>query len=625
MIRFVVILQVFLCFSFTAHAQDEPGKVLIGQTRALRSEILDETRTIKVWLPESYAKSSATYPVMYLLDAEMTMRFAKAAATVAELGGDKIPEMIVVGIDNTNRRRDMFPGEDGARSGADDFLTFLTGELFPYIDTVFRTASHRTLTGQSNSALFVVYALLKQPESFNAYFAISPMLGWRKPEMLGLAKQSFANFPNRNTFLYIEYGDQDYDHVINAVPEFIDILEQVAPSALKHQVDVLPGEGHVPYTSYRDALLALFPDFQMEEEDLTRGINAINEHYRALTQRYGFKIKAPAEPMVEFGELMLEQNDHDRAIEALKVAASRYPENITAYYRLGQAYEAADRLPEALAAYKRLLELYPQSSTIKVKVADLEKAVGQQGFTQQDKVGVTYIGNAGFMIEVGDKKILIDALFKGFEGHYNLPQEVQDKLTLAQAPFDDVDLVLVTHAHGDHADPDLIRQYLQNNPTATFASTQQMIDAVNGFEDRGIAFKPTKEKSERRVINGIDVEAFYLPHGTDAETVNIGFLVSVNGATTFQTGDADFGQFTFEEFRSLGLAEKEIDLAFIQHYYLRGDSASDQFVKDGIGGAHIIPIHYHFTTPEFDAAVVRQHYPDAIMFEEELQTWQMPE
>ena len=153
MIKFIVILLVSLCLSFTAQAQDEAGKVSIGQTRTLKSEVLDETRTIKVWLPESYANSGATYPVMYLLDAEMSMRFAKAAATVAELGEGKIPEMIVVGIDNTNRNRDVFPGQDGSKSGADDFLTFLTGELFPQVDTAFRTTNYRILTGHSNSAL----------------------------------------------------------------------------------------------------------------------------------------------------------------------------------------------------------------------------------------------------------------------------------------------------------------------------------------------------------------------------------------------------------------------------------------------------------------------------------------
>ncbi len=80
---------------------------------------------------------------------------------------------------------------------------------------------------------------------------------------------------------------------------------------------------------------------------------------------------------------------------------------------------------------------------------------------QHSKVDVTYVGNAGYLINIGDKKILIDALFKGFAGNYELPQEVQLKLTNAQPPFDDVDLILVTHAHGDHIDLSMERQHMQ--------------------------------------------------------------------------------------------------------------------------------------------------------------------
>ena len=240
------------------------------------------------------------------------------------------------------------------------------------------------------------------------------------------------------------------------------------------------------------------------------------------------------------------------------------------------------------------------------------------------RVEITYVGNAGFLINIGDKKILIDALFKGFKGNYILPQKVQDKLTLAQAPFDDVDLILVTHAHGDHVNPDMVRQHLQNNPKAIFVSTQQMVNALNGFTDRCIAFNPTKEKSESKVINDISIETFYLPHGPDSKIINIGFLVSVNGITFFQSGDADFEQFTFDQFRSLRLPERKIDLLFIQHYYLRGDSLNTKFVNKAIRGKYIIPIHYHFTTPSFDRSIVLQNYPDAIIFKEELQSWSMP-
>jgi len=73
------------------------------------------------------------------------------------------------------------------------------------------------------------------------------------------------------------------------------------------------------------------------------------------------------------------------------------------------------------------------------------------------------------------------------------------------------------------------------------------------------------------------------------------------------------------------LPERSIDLSFIQHFYLTSDSTSKQFVTKGIGGKYIIPIHYHFTTPVMDTAVVKQNYPEAIFFDEELQNWMIPQ
>ncbi|MBN2395006.1 MAG: hypothetical protein JXC36_00915, partial [Candidatus Atribacteria bacterium] len=67
------------------------------------------------------------------------------------------------------------------------------------------------------------------------------------------------------------------------------------------------------------------------------------------------------------------------------------------------------------------------------------------------------------------------------------------------------------------------------------------------------------------------------------------------------------------------------DLSFIQHFYLTNDSASKLFVTKGIGGKYILPIHYYFTTPAFDSTIVWQNYPDAVIFEKELQTWVMPD
>ena len=262
------------------------------------------------------------------------------------------------------------------------------------------------------------------------------------------------------------------------------------------------------------------------------------------------------------------------------------------------------------------------SSTASTK--QIQSELSHESDIAGNKVSITYVGNAGFLINIGDKKILIDALFKGFAGAYELPQNIQEKLKLGEAPFDKVNLILVTHAHGDHIDLDMVRQHMKNNPEVVFASTEQLVNAFKDFPERSVGFNPEKGRSELKDINGISIETFYLPHGPDSRILNIGFLVKVNGITFFQTGDVDFDQFTFDEFRSLHLPEKKIDLAFIQHFYLTNDSLSTKFVQEAIGGKYIIPIHYHFTTPVFDSTIVRQNYPDAILFNEEMESWSMP-
>ncbi|MCX6225163.1 MAG: MBL fold metallo-hydrolase [Bacteroidia bacterium] len=244
------------------------------------------------------------------------------------------------------------------------------------------------------------------------------------------------------------------------------------------------------------------------------------------------------------------------------------------------------------------------------------------------KVCVTYVGNAGFLIAVDNRKILIDATFKGYKGHYELPDYIQEKIRLGQPPFDGVDVILVTHNHGDHFDAELVKQYLTNNSKAVFASTSQVTATLADFPDRVITFNSSKGKPDRKELRGINIEALYLPHGAtkagQTELLNYGFIVSVNGVKLFHTGDIDIQQFSFDEFRAYQLPEQKIDISLIQHFYLTNDPTEMKFVRKAIGSRFIIPSHYHYTTPPLDTVLVLSNYPDAILFKQELQTWIMP-
>jgi L-ascorbate metabolism protein UlaG (beta-lactamase superfamily) len=236
---------------------------------------------------------------------------------------------------------------------------------------------------------------------------------------------------------------------------------------------------------------------------------------------------------------------------------------------------------------------------------------------------VTFVGNSGFLITVGDKKVLIDALFAGFPPGYTLPASVQELLVNAKPPFDNVDLILATHSHADHFDAAMVRQYMQNDPKTIFVSTTQAVSQLADLGDRVIAVDPVAGSPVNVEANGIQVEAIYLNHGSPPndpnEVFNNGYVVTVNGIEFFHTGDIG----DLRDVTQYHLADQKIDLAFIQHFFMQ-DDRMESVIRNDIGAKYIFPIHYQFTTPEFDANTIKSYYPDAIIFSAELESWFMP-
>ena len=226
------------------------------------SKILNEERTLSVVLPDGYEATQNEYPVLYVLDAEGGKLFPECISTIEDLHTrDHIPQLIVIGIRNTERNRDMIPAAVSHRPGSGGslkFLSFIKDELMPYIGQNYRTKDFSVLYGMSNSALFTVYALLESPETFSAYIASSPMIG-HCPDYIKQKAELFVEKDQlKDRILYMIYGSEDSKRVTAYVPEFQEYLQTKVPKDFFSKLVILEGEGHVPDSSLERGLKYIF-------------------------------------------------------------------------------------------------------------------------------------------------------------------------------------------------------------------------------------------------------------------------------------------------------------------------------------------------------------------------------
>lgn len=168
----------------------------IGKTIKIKSQLLNEMRDLNIYLPINYSKDSLkAYPVIYLLDGSKDEDFVHISGLV-QFGSfswiNMIPESIVVGIGNIDRKRDFtYPSQseldqkEFPTSGkSEKFISFLEKELQPFIDSEYRTTEMKTIIGQSLGGLLATEVLFKKPELFDNFIIVSPSLWWDDEKLL---------------------------------------------------------------------------------------------------------------------------------------------------------------------------------------------------------------------------------------------------------------------------------------------------------------------------------------------------------------------------------------------------------------------------------------------------------
>lgn len=233
-------------------AAQEPPTLAFGSVARLASKALGEERRINVLLPPDYEKSGLKYPVFYLLDGSAHEDYFHAASLVDFMATYGVmPQTIVVGISNVDRKRDFTrpsANEEDRKmvptsGGADKFVAFLETELIPYVNANYRTDGKSTLYGQSLAGLIATQVLLEKPGLFDNYILVSPSLWWSDRQLLEAAPELLKKNAAAGRKVYLAVGNEHPDMVAGA-KQLAALLEKNAWPGFQARFGYLEGEDH---------------------------------------------------------------------------------------------------------------------------------------------------------------------------------------------------------------------------------------------------------------------------------------------------------------------------------------------------------------------------------------------
>jgi predicted alpha/beta superfamily hydrolase len=229
----------------------------VGETFTLDSKILGEVRRINVYLPPPYSQSPDTrLPVLYMPDGGMAEDFLHVAGLLQVLvGNGSMRPFLLVGIENTQRRRDLTPptSSDEDRKiaprvgGSAAFRRFIRSELMPAVGARYRTTSETAIMGESLAGLFVVETLFLEPDMFDTYIAFDPSLWWNGRALL----KGKVPATERKKMLYLAASVDDRDALTR---QLAALLRKHAPASLSWRYERMSSETHA--TIYHPAALA---------------------------------------------------------------------------------------------------------------------------------------------------------------------------------------------------------------------------------------------------------------------------------------------------------------------------------------------------------------------------------
>jgi hypothetical protein len=325
-----------------------------------------------VALPASYRSGAERYPVLYLTDAQWN--FEQARASIQYLARNQIiPEMIVVGVVNRDRTRDLYATRADFRNGdrvipfptsgnADRFLEFVAKELIPWTEKTYRTSELRVLAGHSAGGNFALHAIRLKPDLFQAVMVASPWLAWDDRKELNQLLPFVRSTQLRLRTLFVTWADEGAEMRAD-VDALTTALTSRSDSSLRWRSAHYPDETHdsTGIKSYYDGLRMIFAGYNYPRDAKTNllvgSLDDVKSHFAKLGEQLGVPFGPPELIVNELGYQHLQASRSELAVAAFRFNTEQHPQSANAWDSLGEGLERRGEVTEALAAYRKAVAL----------------------------------------------------------------------------------------------------------------------------------------------------------------------------------------------------------------------------------------------------------------------------
>jgi hypothetical protein len=348
-------------------AQADGDPVTLGIYRLLHSEILGEDRVFQVHLPTGYESTQATYPVVYLFYSDWVEGYyAQLVNDLYHLSTDRMPPVILVGVKNTYRYRDLLPWprspERAEEEGhADRFIRALNQDIIPFIDREYRTKSYRLMVGPQAAAVFGIYTLLESPETFQAFFLNDPCRADYEERSLCRELVEFASTQAaRGKYFAVSHEASDDRWDMRRLDSLDDGLEKGATEGFRWRIEV---KQDWPFflapVETRPALMDLFSDYPLPSIESVNGWPEIESHYARVSRNLGFDVEPPNLVLTQAGHALMERGDFAAALEVLTHLVEIHPHSLDGPWQLANLHRVMGDTATAIRYYEECLSREP--------------------------------------------------------------------------------------------------------------------------------------------------------------------------------------------------------------------------------------------------------------------------